>query len=732
MKHSEKQNRLKALLSGLSRQDKSAMTDRADEFVAPVSSLSMESVGGVESDEISVEAAQEAVRKTERGESLTPGEMISFEAIILPRERPVTYIENDDFEIPDDPWGHFARGKERENILKAIPSIGRVELPDHPSIPYGGTAFVVGEGLLMTNRHVAELFASGRGFRDLAFRPSSKAAWDPRREKDQDEDDTSTRLTVTEVLMIHPFWDMAILRVAGLTNKQRPLTLSLETPERLAGDEAEIAVIGYPAMDQRNDLALQRRIFGTFNVKRLQPGKIKPRATIHSFENDVSAMTHDSSTLGGNSGSALVDVKTGEVVGLHFAGLYLKANYAVPTYELARDPRVVELGVRFASGSVGANSQLNDLWIRFGRGGRPVAPSPATTPEVSRPWRTTVSVPVSIGGRSTSLPLSLSLDAEPSRSTRETIAIDALEATLRQPVVFPDLDDRRGFDPDFLGISKTKIFLPELTPAGLQIAAPVDGGGHELKYHKFSIVMHKQRRMALFTAANVDWRDDVRTINGRRPTRRELTNLPDGAAEQWVTDERLAEKYQLPDVFFTKDQGAFDKGHLVRRDDVCWGTSFKDIQKGNGDTYHATNCSPQVAGFNQSAKGEDNWGDLENMVQKQAHAERVIIFSGPVLSSRDLRFEGVDKRGEVSIQIPSSYWKIIIASGDDGPEAFGFVLKQDLKDVPLEFAVPKVWKRFLRPIDEIEKLLFGWASFNAFKAYDQYDALVRRRNNRRR
>ena len=48
-------------------------------------------------------------------------------------------------------------------------------------------------------------------------------------------------------------------------------------------------------------------------------------------------MTHDASTLGGNSGSAIIDVDSGEVVALHFAGEYLKANYAVPMYELARD-----------------------------------------------------------------------------------------------------------------------------------------------------------------------------------------------------------------------------------------------------------------------------------------------------------------------------------------------------------------------------------------------------------
>ena len=172
--------------------------------------------------------------------------------------------------------------------------------------------------------------------------------------------------------------------------------------------------------------------------------------------------------------------------------------------------------------------------------------------------------------------------------------------------------------------------------------------------------------------------------------------------------------------------------HLVRRDDVCWGTSFKDIQKGNGDTYHTTNCSPQTAGFNQSSKGEDNWGDLENMVQREAGAERVIIFSGPVFAESDLRFEGVDKRGDVLIQIPRSYWKIIIAAGDKGPEAYGFILKQDLRKVPLEFSVPKQWHRYVRRIKDIEKLMSGWVSFDAIKEYDQYSSVVKRRSAGRR
>ncbi len=74
--------------------------------------------------------------------------------------------------------------------------------------------------------------------------------------------------------------------------------------------------------DLRNDVALQNQIFGQlFNVKRLQPGKLRPFEKIQSFENVVNALTHDASTLGGkNSGSAILNVKTGQVVALHLQG----------------------------------------------------------------------------------------------------------------------------------------------------------------------------------------------------------------------------------------------------------------------------------------------------------------------------------------------------------------------------------------------------------------------------
>ncbi len=492
-------------------------------------------------------------------------------------------------------------------------------------------------------------------------------------------------------------------------------------------------MIGYPGRSRDRSakaVELEQKHFGDiFGVKRIAPGEIRQRERIESFDHLVPAMTHDSSTLPGNSGSAIVDVSSGFVLGLHFAGITLKANYSVPAFELARDQRVIDAGVMFEKGGLPQTIEWEQFWklsdpdneatlrtssgggVRiFGGGGAPAIAGSAGTAT----WTIPISVSISLGNVSmTSGAAQVSGDAASNQGRLAT------EASFQIPIIHDNLETRSGFDPGFLQLNgDEEVPLPELTDAGEQIVSRLEDGASELKYHRFSVVMHKKRRLALFTAANVSWIRSEREINGRKPTRAELTGIPEGVLEEWALDERIPEEHQLPDMFFTKDGGSFDKGHLVRRDDVAWGTSFEDMQKSNGDTYHTTNCSPQVGKFNQSAQGVDNWGDLENMIQKQTKAERVIIFSGAVLSKQDRTFKGVDENGPVKIQIPTQFWKIVVAKTEDGPKAFGFVLKQKLTGVPLEFTVPEDWEPYQTPIKDIEALLFGLAKLDWCKDHD--------------
>lgn len=645
----------------------------------------------------------------DRDQELIDKEVFALEAIILPDTRPVILVQNGTYGNLGDPWTTLNAPKIRSRITPLLPSVGRIELPTNPQYPYGGTGFVVGTELLLTNRHVARLFSSGLGL-TIQYR-AGDAAVDFRQEYGQSAGQ-SMPLRVVAVEMIHPFWDMAILRVHGLEGRIPPLPLSVADPHDLEGED--VVVIGYPARDDRNDLNVQDRVFNRiYNVKRLQPGKLRRRALIQSFENQVSAVTHDSSTLGGNSGSAVIGVKSGKVVGLHFAGEYLKANYAVPAYELARDSRVVKFGLNF-DGSLPSTTEFDAAWHSVS--GVEAGPSAGGGGVLSlSSWTIPIRVEVSLGAPAQATSASGSMPLGTPASGSES---------LKQPLIVGNLAGRKGYQSGFLGLPRgAEVPLPVLTKRGKTAVARQDNGETELKYHKFSIVMHEKRRLALFTAANVDWRAEKRLIKGRKPSRKQLTGLGDGDIEKWAIDERLPVEVQLPDVFYTKDGGAFDKGHLVRRDDVVWGDGFKDMQKANGDTYHTTNCSPQVKSFNQSAQGENNWGDLEKLVQDQTRTEKAIIFSGPVFGDDDRVFVGRDDaREEIHLKIPRKFWKIIVVREKSDVGAYGFVLEQDLSRVKTveEFAVPPEWRQYTSSIADIEGLLGGLVELKWLKKRDRF------------
>jgi endonuclease G, mitochondrial len=671
----------------------------------------------------------ESVQRLETGRNLNVSDMERLEAIVLPNERPVAYIRRHKYStIPQTRWRHLNEQDVHDRIEPLFPSIGRIELPGCSIANYFGTAFVVGPNLLMTNRHVARIFCDGVGTKSLRYEPDS-AALDFIRE---DGVSKSAVVRVLNVVMVHPYWDMALLKVETLPIGVEPLKLAVKDPEEYL--DQDVIIVGYPARDPRSNLEIQDRIFERkYGVKRLQPGKARAREQFPSFGNKVGAMTHDASTLGGNSGSAVIDVKSGVVIGLHFAGEYLKANYAVPTIALARDSRVVDGNVNFVSRIAADDSLTKGAWTAADRSEAP--PNlPDPQPKGSSPQpsvRTTVSVPAPVliqGGVTLTIPLQVTVSlGSPIAGTQvATVANDRDYASVEKvPVVFPDLASRTGYRADFLGLDdNVSVPMPVLTDKGKIAATKLLAGGKVLHYHKFSIVMHRQRRLAIFTAANVDWRQEKREVGGRKTTRKELNGFEGSTSETWVLDPRIAADAQLPDVFYTKDDGAWDKGHLVRRDDVAYGDDFEDMQMSNGDSFHVTNCSPQTAKFNRPKPSEYNWGALEEMIRKQTSTEKVCIFSGPVFTAEDRFFHCQKLKGQdVSVAIPSRFWKIIVANHAGAPAAFGFILGQDLIDVPLheELVVPEAWKRFMRPISKIEKLLGGLLKLSFLKDCDEYE-----------
>jgi pimeloyl-ACP methyl ester carboxylesterase len=292
----------------------------------------------------SLELTEEAMRATDAvraGMPLSEDHRMVLEAIVVPFLRPVYDVLEDSIAQAPDPWA--ALNQQSQNVNAAIRSIGRLEVGGLPGVPYGGTGFLVGPRLVLTNRHVAELVTSSLGDANLRFIPGRTASLDLKQEVIPS---SPILLTVRNIKMVHPYWDAALLEVDGIPPDRKPLSLASSPPRDLA--KHLVAVIGYPAMDSRGDISTQLKMFrGVFQKKRLLPGFTMGMRQIDSYGHTVEALAHDCSTLGGNSGSAVIDPATGQVLGLHFAGIELQANFAVPAWELALDPRVADAGVQF-------------------------------------------------------------------------------------------------------------------------------------------------------------------------------------------------------------------------------------------------------------------------------------------------------------------------------------------------------------------------------------------------
>ena len=256
---------------------------------------------------------------------------VEQEAIIRKFGRPVLYIQDGQVEEPDAPLWKDRIAKARENLQRVIPSIGRIELRGHPRFAWVGTGWMVAPRVVLTNRHVAETFArqQGDGF-EFSLDPVGKkirARIDMFQEHQRANE---SEFRVQEVLHIEPQShtggpDMALLRIAPLDQDDGAHPPPVPLAESDPVDKQIIGAVGYAAWDGvRNDADVMGRIFGgIYDVKRLHPGEIM------GVPDGVHYANHDCSTLGGNSGSAIIDFLTGEAVALHYAGRYEGKNYAV-------------------------------------------------------------------------------------------------------------------------------------------------------------------------------------------------------------------------------------------------------------------------------------------------------------------------------------------------------------------------------------------------------------------
>ncbi|WP_421683227.1 DNA/RNA non-specific endonuclease [Stutzerimonas urumqiensis] len=240
------------------------------------------------------------------------------------------------------------------------------------------------------------------------------------------------------------------------------------------------------------------------------------------------------------------------------------------------------------------------------------------------------------------------------------------------------LADRTGYQADFLGAFQ--VPWPRASEALQDDLLPVPGNAkNRLDYTHFSITMSQSRRLALFVGVNIEGSALVDIARDK---------------DRWTFDGRIPSDAQVGEFLYADNQ--LDRGHLVRRQDPNWGAK---AEQANADTFHFTNCSPQMAGFNQK-----NWLDLENYLLDNTRRwrARATVFSGPVFAEDDLVYRGV--------RIPRAFWKVVAFLGEDGkPSATAYMIDQsgELGRLTALFGRFRTYQRSVLHIERLTGIDFG-------------------------
>jgi len=594
------------------------------------------------------------------------GENFALETIVLRKGRPVLAISNNsailEFRDAESLFWKEKLQAASPLLLPPIKAIGRIEVENHPDYEWLGTGWLVDRTTIVTNRHVANLFARKNGSK-FVFRQGNggkiKASIDFLEEFGLPQENT---FQITGILHIEdengP--DIALLSAAPVSGNNLPQFIQLSgiVPVK----DQEVVVIGYPARDSRiPDQQLMLDIFGdVYDKKRLAPGQVKGLTGGN--------LLHDCSTLGGNSGSAVIDLKTGSAVGLHFAGRFLEANYAVPAAIIKerldnlsrpnpRPPTSQRNEEPGANTEDGNSMQTPSLQVAN------------NSIDITIPIHVSIKLGeiVSIQGKNT-----------PAKTT--TPSNNAVEAnefiTEGNPA---DYDDRIGYDANFLGV---EVPLPKVNSVTKKKDILHFGNNEtELKYCHFSVMMSKSRRQCFFSAVNIDGETSVAIKR-----------------VAWRLDPRIADDAQIMKECYG-NAPKFSRGHMTRREDPNWGTQ-EEVSLGNSDSMHVTNTVPQMQNMNAGI-----WLALENYALQNARKDdqRISVFTGPVFKPSDPERYGVT--------IPIRFWKVIAFIHDETGKlcATGYTISQEefLQEEEFVFGKHKTTQVSIRSIEKDTGLSFG-------------------------
>lgn len=651
------------------------------------------------------------------------------------RPTPITAEEIDDEIVNEVVHGarDFLSVEFFERAIVASRSVGRVLITSGGgALKARGTGFMVAPGLLLTNEHVlpSEEIA-GRCMIEMDYEQNR---FGPAKQSQIFE------LNPTRFFLNDKALDFALVAVAPTSDRGVALESYGWLPLNSAQGKISISDIDFVNIVQHPLGGEKQVVFRNNRVLDMRTGN-------DAGDEEMGAFLHyEADTEKGSSGSPLMS-DSWEVVALHHSGvpdtdeagnwldkdgniwrkgeqavdrIRWKANEAVRVSSVLAAVTIAQLdGVKRQLVTDAFSSQPpKSLSERIeSEEKRRLGPAEETGGQRPTPYR------AALGRRSTSdqgiggdavkqsavldVPLQITFSLlGVSKARLNTQLLSPRPAPLQAPnqaLTFEKLDpsdmaDRDGYSRTFLGMS---VPLPRLKPnprfgGALVVPRPARAGDRfELRYYNYSIIMCRDRRLAYFSASNLDF--DAPATAARE----------DGRGD-FRLDPRLDSGQQLGNRFY--EHNDYDKGHLTRRDDTAWGATWEDAVASNDDTFFYPNSAPQHYLFNRSDEftgaNLDLWGDLENFISKQGAAQRarLAIFNGPIFSANDKPLHGA--------LVPLRYYKIVVWSDDGKPGAVGFVLEQgelveSLAEEAIEVGRFVIRQRRISEIEDDLDITFG-------------------------
>ncbi len=222
-------------------------------------------------------------------------------------------------------------------IQQVARSVGRIDLGTR----HRGTGFVIKDGLILTNRHVLQQIARHRNG-EWTFRgPDPNITFDADPSESRQLQFPIKRVVVAgpdriSVPIDYGRLDFAVLECEIPPGGNFPAPVTLESDDGKIDRTRPVYTVGYPAKPETGvyEFSVLKLLFkNVYGVKRFAPGEIDEGLD----EIAPTVFGHDATTLGGNSGSCVVDLgDDGQLVaGLHFAGFKEDVNYAHSVARLA-------------------------------------------------------------------------------------------------------------------------------------------------------------------------------------------------------------------------------------------------------------------------------------------------------------------------------------------------------------------------------------------------------------